>query len=105
VDLRRGVRCVVRGNVRELANVIERALALTRRTSPITCEKSARLIRGGSPAASEELLPLEEVERPYIRRVMAATKGNKTLAAQILGVDRRTLYRREAKDTLSRKLS
>jgi two-component system response regulator HydG len=55
--------------------------------------------------ASEELLPLEEMERRYIRRVMAAAKGNKTLAAQILGVDRRTLYRKEAKEAQDRKLS
>jgi two-component system response regulator HydG len=37
---------------------------------------------------------LEEVERAHIERVLQATKGNKTLAAQILGVDRRTLYRK-----------
>jgi transcriptional regulator with PAS, ATPase and Fis domain len=52
----------------------------------------------------EELVSLEEVERRYIRRVMAATGGNKTLAAQILGVDRRTLYRKEAKDAQIRRI-
>jgi len=94
------------GNVRELANVIERAVALTR-TTRLTVEDlpdQVREVRSGPAGAlagvavSEELLPLEEVERRYISLVLAATGGNKTLAAQILGVDRRTLYRREAKD-------
>jgi two-component system response regulator HydG len=99
------------GNVRELANVIERAVALTRTTHLTADDLPAHVREGrtgageGSPLASEELLPLDEIERRYIRRVMAAAKGNKTLAAQILGVDRRTLYRREAKDAQDRKLS
>ena len=37
---------------------------------------------------------MEEVERRYILRVLDAVQGNKTLAAQILGFDRRTLYRK-----------
>jgi two-component system response regulator HydG len=41
-----------------------------------------------------ELVPLEEVERRYILRVMEAVGGNKTEAAQVLGVGRRTLYRK-----------
>ncbi|MCA9544332.1 MAG: sigma-54-dependent Fis family transcriptional regulator, partial [Myxococcales bacterium] len=40
------------------------------------------------------LLPLEAVERAHIRRVMAAVSGNKSMAAQVLGVDRSTLYRK-----------
>ena len=39
-----------------------------------------------------ELVPMEEVERRYITRVLEATHGNKTLAARILGFDRKTLY-------------
>ena len=39
-------------------------------------------------------MPLEEVERRYILRVLEAVGGNKTLAAQILGSDRKTLYRK-----------
>ena len=42
----------------------------------------------------QELVPLEEVERRYIARVMEAVGGNKTLAARILGLDRKTLYRK-----------
>jgi DNA-binding phage protein len=37
---------------------------------------------------------MEEVRRRYIGKVLDAVAGNKTLAAQVLGVDRRTLYRR-----------
>ena len=53
---------------------------------------SARLvIEGDDP---EEMPTLEEMERRYIRRVLEAVQGNKTQAARVLGVDRRTLYRR-----------
>jgi two-component system response regulator HydG len=98
------------GNVRELANVIERAVALAH-TRRLTVEDLPDHVRGARPVrrraiahvAEEELVSLEEVERRYIRRVMAATGGNKTLAAQILGVDRRTLYRKEAKDARTRR--
>ncbi|MGD0526751.1 MAG: sigma-54 dependent transcriptional regulator [Polyangiaceae bacterium] len=89
------------GNVRELANVIERAVALTRSTR-LTVDDLPDQVRAGRatvPAplaeAADDLVPLKEVEHRYIRRVMAATGGNKTLAAQILGVDRRTLYRKD----------
>jgi len=89
------------GNVRELANVIERAVAVTR-SSRLTVDDLPDHVRLGHAAqaptpsdGTEELVPLEEVEHRYIRRVMAATGGNKTLAAQILGVDRRTLYRKD----------
>ena len=37
---------------------------------------------------------MEEVERRYVLRVLQAVAGNKTLAAQVLGFDRRTLYRK-----------
>jgi DNA-binding NtrC family response regulator len=37
---------------------------------------------------------MEEVERRYILKVLEAVGGNKTLAAQVLGFDRRTLYRK-----------
>ena len=41
-----------------------------------------------------ELVSLEEVERRYILRVLESVGGNKTFAARILGLDRRTLYRK-----------
>jgi two-component system response regulator AtoC len=106
------------GNVRELANVIERAVALTR-SSHLTVDDLPKQVRVRDTAraatracGTEELVPLEEVERRYIHRVMAATRGNKTLAAQILGVHRRTLYRKhwveqpsEAKTSKGKKVS
>ncbi len=88
------------GNVRELQNCIERAVALTRYTD-IAVEDLPEAIRDYRPdqllIASDnpaQLPPMEEVERRYIRRVMQAVRGNKTLAAQVLGFDRRTLYRK-----------
>jgi two-component system response regulator AtoC len=94
------------GNVRELANVIERAMALTR-AEKISAEDLPEQVRAGpmvraKPATIDgagELLPLEEIQRRYIRRVLKATRGNKTLAAQILGVNRRTLYRKDLRET------
>ncbi len=88
------------GNVRELRNVIERAVALTR-YDRIAVEDLPEKIRDyrtstlridtGDPA---ELAPLEEVERRYILQVVEAVGGNKTQAAKILGLDRKTLYRK-----------
>ena len=49
------------------------------------------VIHGDDP---EEFPTLEELERRYIRRVLEATRGNKTQASRILGMNRRTLYRR-----------
>ncbi|WP_394846813.1 sigma-54 dependent transcriptional regulator [Pendulispora brunnea] len=88
------------GNVRELQNSIERAVALTRfeeiRVDDLP-EKirdyrfSHVLIAGNDPA---ELVPLEEVERRYILRVLDAVAGNKAAAARVLGLERKTLYRK-----------
>jgi len=88
------------GNVRELANCLERAVALTRSES-IGCADLPEKIRNYRTshvlvAATDpsELVPLEEVEKRYILRVLEAVGGNKTLAAQVLGLDRKTLYRK-----------
>ena len=45
----------------------------------------------GSPDA---MITMEEMERRYVRQVLEAVRGNKTHAARILGIDRRSLYRR-----------
>ncbi|MBI3770279.1 MAG: sigma-54-dependent Fis family transcriptional regulator [Deltaproteobacteria bacterium] len=88
------------GNVRELQNCIERAVALTRYVE-VGVEDLPDAIREYRPEQlvigsddPSQLPPMEEVERRYIRRVMEAVGGNKTLAAQVLGFDRRTLYRK-----------
>ncbi len=84
------------GNVRELENLIEGALALT--VDPVIDPGDLLLPQGTSTAEAvvggEELLTLEEIEARYIARVLASTKGNVSKAAKILGVDRKTLYRR-----------
>lgn len=46
------------------------------------------------PSNASELLSLREVEHQHILKVLAACGGNRTDAARVLGVDRKTLYRR-----------
>ncbi len=85
------------GNVRQLENAVERAVALN--TSgvfdvedlPEEIQKSRRT----SPiAADHPWLSLEQMEDRYIREVLEAVEGNVSRAAEILGIDRRTLYRK-----------
>ena len=81
------------GNARELRNVMERALILSG-GAPILALHLPREIssrasdRGG---AEPGLVPLEEIERRHIRRVLEACGGNKTQAAKLLGITRLTL--------------
>ncbi len=87
------------GNIRELENVLARALALrsgqriTVQDLPPEIGKVAATGVVGA-AAPEPTLPLEEVERRHILRVLEATGGNKLKAAEILGIDRSTLHRK-----------
>jgi len=90
------------GNVRELQNCMERAVALAR-FDTITADDLPEKVRGARPSHvivegndPSELLSMDEVERRYITRVLAAVGGNKTMAARVLGFDRRTLYRKLA---------
>src|SRR6185436_9040537 len=91
-------------NVRELENLIEGALALT--TDPVIDPGDLLLPESASGTGERELsgdLPtLGQLESRYIARVLAFTKGNMSKAAKILGVDRKTLYkRRDAMSQLS----
>ena len=90
------------GNVRELENLIEGALALT--TDPVIDPGDLLLPQGAAGTDPGELsgdMPtLNELEARYIARVLASTKGNMSKAAKILGVDRKTLYRK--REELSR---
>ena len=86
------------GNVRELENVVERAVALAESTElgvedlpPQVRERRMADIHAGALARN---LTLAELEREYIARVLSAEGGNKTRAAQRLGLDRKTLYRK-----------
>jgi two-component system response regulator AtoC len=88
------------GNVRELANCMERAAVLARGTNvglgDLPEKVRAYKALEGLPEGpqQEQLVPLEEVERRYILRVVEAVHGNKSQAAHVLGLDRKTLYRR-----------
>jgi DNA-binding NtrC family response regulator len=86
------------GNVRELENVVERAVVLT---SGATIDASAlptRLKEPPSVPLVQETSPanpsLEVIERAYIEHVLKAEAGNKTRAAEVLGIDPSTLYRK-----------
>ena len=88
------------GNVRELQNAIERAVALTQFSEIIVEDlpESVRNYRRAPLLPSDDdfgdFLPMHEVEKRYILRVLESVGGNKTSAAQILGFDRRTMYRK-----------
>ena len=85
------------GNVRELHNCIERAVALAR-WDRLTIDELPEPLRGAGtrPGAvvEPEIEPLETVERRHVLAVLARAGNNRSLAAQILGVDRKTLYRK-----------
>ena len=88
------------GNVRQLENVMERAAALSRfdqvvvedLPERIRAYQSDSVVVGGDDPA--EFLTLAALEERYIRRVLKVAGGNKTQAARVLGLDRRTLYRK-----------
>lgn len=88
------------GNVRELRNAMERAVALTR-FEELTVEDLPARIRDYRPTredsrdpSPEELATLDEIERQYVQHVLDVVDGNKSIAARILGLGRRTLYRK-----------
>ncbi|MGH7323053.1 MAG: sigma-54-dependent transcriptional regulator [Candidatus Rokuibacteriota bacterium] len=83
------------GNVRELEHAVERAVALAS-AELILPEDLPPELSGASPALprlSGRRMTLEEVKRWYVDAVLEETGGNKLRAAEILGIDRRTLYR------------
>jgi two-component system response regulator HydG len=79
------------GNVRELKNCIERTVIYARGEWINPAELGLRRLPGREETEPQDLVPLEQMERKYIGRVLAAAKGNKTLAARILGISRTTL--------------
>ncbi len=87
------------GNVRELENVIARALAMNP-SGVILPEDLPEALRGATrvpPSAAglavDDRPTLAELERRYAVQVLKETGGNKTRAAEVLGIDRKTLYR------------
>jgi DNA-binding NtrC family response regulator len=97
------------GNVRELQNCLERAVALTSFEELTVDDLPERVRNYSQPKAvpentdPSELVTLEEVERRYIHRVLEAVGGSRTLAARVLGVDRKTLYRKLERDDEAKK--
>lgn len=95
------------GNVRELAHVVRRTLIDSRGLDDLAAVEGAlgeeraapfgvpalELVAGLAPLSSPPL-PLEQAERLYIRSVLASTGGNKSEAARLLGIERKTLARK-----------
>jgi two-component system, NtrC family, response regulator AtoC len=105
----RALHCLISyswpGNVRELENIIERAITLNR-SGMITLEDLPSKVCGydtesvaAKPGADDlaalfaGLPSIDEMERRYLLYVLEATGGNRKRAAEILGINRRTLYR------------
>jgi transcriptional regulator with PAS, ATPase and Fis domain len=87
------------GNVRELANIIERAVIVST-TAEIEAAELPESMRVAAARRQRKVQKptLAEVESEYIRETLTATKGNKTEAARILGISRKNLYERLARE-------
>ncbi len=87
------------GNVRELQNVVEGAVSLAEGEVEADLVRSlmslpAPAAGAGAAASDAQALDLDSVERRHIARVLELTRGNKSEAAKLLGLDRKTLQRK-----------
>ena len=86
------------GNVRELENALERAVVLTKGdVIPLSAMPGKLTERRAEPLVAERVHPnptLETIERAYITWVLQTEGGNKSRAAEVLGIDPSTLYRK-----------
>jgi DNA-binding NtrC family response regulator len=88
------------GNVRELENCMDRAVAFARFDQIVVDDLPEKI--GAYQAdhfvvsanEADEVVPLAEIERRYVHRVITLLGGNKSRAAEVLGIDRRTLHRK-----------
>lgn len=80
------------GNIRELKNVIERSLLLNRR--PSECVADPASIQRSMVEPDDACLQLDEIEKRHILKVLAENHGNKSSAARVLGISRKTLDRK-----------
>jgi DNA-binding NtrC family response regulator len=84
------------GNVRELEHIIERAVILSDGKTIEPRHLPGRFGRADYPSAdaTNEIMPLAEMERRYIFKVLEATRGNKSKTAELLGISRSALWRK-----------
>jgi DNA-binding NtrC family response regulator len=77
------------GNVRELENIIQRLIVLC--DHEIDVDLIPNQMKYREPSESFSLKPLHEIEKAYILKVLSMVNNNKTKAAEILQIDRKTL--------------
>jgi transcriptional regulator with PAS, ATPase and Fis domain len=90
------------GNARELRNVIERAMVVTKGRMILDADLSLPQPSGGAGAQDSRGKSLSEVEKEHIRQVLAANRWNIVRSAQVLGIDRVTLYNKIRKYELKK---
>jgi DNA-binding NtrC family response regulator len=97
------------GNVRQLRHVLEKLVILTPGSVVdagavrAAVEAYAATTAAGAPPSSRSLTDLSALEEEHIRKVLEATAGNKSRAAAILGIERKTLYRKLERMEAARK--
>jgi len=77
------------GNIRELENVIQRSVIMCDKV--IEIEHLPNALKFNINFSSEQLVSLKEMQKQYIKKVLSVTNNNKTKAAEILGIDRKTI--------------
>ena len=82
------------GNIRELKNVLERALLLTPNGATIRQSHFSNLVNGKASQGTQRPQTVQEVEESHVRTVMEQMEGNIDKAAKTLNISRATLYRR-----------
>jgi two-component system response regulator AtoC len=82
------------GNVRELGNILERCVALSTEETISQDDLPPHILKNGTRQSSVNTLPevAAEAEKVHIKRILLSTNGNKTKAAEILGISRKTLW-------------
>ena len=87
------------GNVRELENLVEMILAYGKSPTIRAADLPERITEAAAPQrkpaiGDEDVFTLKEAERKLIVNALAKSKGNKSLAAQMLGISRKSLYKK-----------